>query len=261
VKPEPGRKVVFKISDLGDKLDTLKFEPVSSKKVSEVIFEQIRDKIIKGELKPNDRLPSERALINIFHRSRPTIREALRMLERAGFIETIPGSGGAVIKEVSPSTVQQPLVNMILLKRIKPSDLYEYRILNEIAFVEWAVERRSDDDIKRMREIVQQAEKCGSNWSEFFRYDIEFHKAIVESGKNEMAKIIHQVISQLISDIISKGFMNLSEKERRAQGKNVIEMHYDMIDAIEKRDMEKAKALMIEHLNKFKRFVEDEKIN
>lgn len=249
--------MVFIISDFNDKLGMPKFEPVSAQKVSEAIFEQIRDKILKGELKPNDRLPSERALINIFHRSRPTIREALRMLERSGFIETIPGSGGAVIKEVSTSTVEQPLINMILLKRIKPSDLYEYRILNEVAFIQWAVERHTSEDIKRMRQIVRKAEECVGSWDEFFKYDVEFHRAIVESGKNEMAKIVHQVISQLISDIISKGFMSFSEKERRLERESVIAMHYDMIRAIEERDMEKAKGLVIEHLNKFKHFVED----
>ena len=66
-------------------------EAVLNKKASESIFEEIRERILKGELRPNDRLPSERALIDVYHRSRPTIREALRMLEHAGLIMSIPG--------------------------------------------------------------------------------------------------------------------------------------------------------------------------
>ena len=50
--------------------------------------------ILSGELKKGDRLPSERSMMTMLQRSRPTIREALRMLERAELIKTIPGSGG-----------------------------------------------------------------------------------------------------------------------------------------------------------------------
>ncbi len=97
------------------------FKPVSSRRVSEAIFDQIREKILRGEIRPNDRLPSERALMEIFGRSRPTIREALRMLERSGLITTIPGSGGSVVKEISSQTVEQSLEGMVLQKSITPS--------------------------------------------------------------------------------------------------------------------------------------------
>ena len=69
--------------------------PVETKRASEVIFEQIREMILSGQLKPGDRLPSEKSLMEMLKRSRPTVREALRMLEHAGFIRTIPGSNGA----------------------------------------------------------------------------------------------------------------------------------------------------------------------
>jgi DNA-binding FadR family transcriptional regulator len=57
------------------------FSPFATQRASEVIYEQIRELIISGQLKPSDRLPSERTLMEMYHRSRPTIREALRMLE------------------------------------------------------------------------------------------------------------------------------------------------------------------------------------
>ena len=60
------------------------FRPVETKRASEAIFDQIKDLIMRGKLRPGDRLPSERSMIEMFQRSRPTIREALRMLERAG---------------------------------------------------------------------------------------------------------------------------------------------------------------------------------
>ena len=50
------------------------FEPVETKRASEAIYEQIKERIISGDLKPGDRLPSERNMMELFRRSRPTIR-------------------------------------------------------------------------------------------------------------------------------------------------------------------------------------------
>ena len=77
-----------------------KFSPVVTQKACGIIYDQIRSMIVAGDLSPGDKLPSERALMSMMQRSRPTIREALRMLENAGLIQIIPG-GGAVVREPS----------------------------------------------------------------------------------------------------------------------------------------------------------------
>ncbi len=236
------------------------FVPVTGKRVSEAIFAQIQEKILSGELKPNDRLPSERTLMEIFQRSRPTIREALRMLERSGMIMTIPGSGGAVIKEISPANVEQPLEGMVLQKSVSPIDLYEFRIINEIANVEWAAQRRTDEDIASLRQIITRAENSKNDWAVFFECDINFHMAVVQAGKNQMSVIIHNVISQLVSDIISRGFTSLTSQEREQNRKNVISSHKAILAAIIDRDAESAKQTIIRHMGEFRHFMKDENI-
>ena len=78
------------------------FTPAKTQRASEAIYNQIYPKIISGELRPGDRLPPERELAEMFQRSRPVVREALRMLQQEGLIETAVGSsGGAVIRGVS----------------------------------------------------------------------------------------------------------------------------------------------------------------
>lgn len=236
------------------------FKPVASKRMSEAIFEQIREKILRGELKPNDRLPSERTLIDIFQRSRPTIREALRMLERSGLIMTIPGSGGAVVKEITSQNIEQSLEGMMLQKSISPTDLYEFRIINESANIEWATQRRTDEDIAAMQEIIRQSEACQDDWERFFACDVNFHMAVVKAGKNQMSAIIHTVISQLISDIISRGFQALSSRERERNRKDVILNHKKLLQAIIDRDAEKAKQIMADHLDEFRHFMTGENL-
>ncbi|MGI6326210.1 MAG: FadR/GntR family transcriptional regulator [Saccharofermentanales bacterium] len=236
------------------------FKPVSSRRVSEAIFDQIREKILRGEIRPNDRLPSERALMEIFGRSRPTIREALRMLERSGLITTIPGSGGSVVKEISSQTVEQSLEGMVLQKSITPLDLYEFRTVNETANVAWAVERRTEEDLLDLRRIIKRSEACRDDWEEFFACDIDFHMAVARAGKNQMSAIVHTVISQLIADIISRGFQRLSPGERAKHRRNVIVNHKALCDAIARQDKKKAEGIIVSHLDEFRHFMIEENL-
>ncbi len=243
-----------------NKSNTFGFKPVASKRMSEAIFEQIRDKILSGELKPNDRLPSERVLIDIFQRSRPTIREALRMLERSGLIMTIPGSGGSIVKAISSQNVEQPLQGMLMQRNISHLDLYEFRIVNESANVIWATERRTEEDIQEMRRIIALSENSKDNWDQFFQCDVDFHLAVVKAGKNEMSNIVHRVISGLISNVIAQSFTELTAREREAHRKDVIASHKSLMDAIVRQDADKAQEIMSVHLNRFKHFMESEAV-
>ena len=75
------------------------WQPVKTRRASEEIYLQLREFILSGQLKPGDRLPSERAMMTQLNRSRPTIREALRMLEQGGYIASTHGAPGAVVQE------------------------------------------------------------------------------------------------------------------------------------------------------------------
>jgi GntR family transcriptional repressor for pyruvate dehydrogenase complex len=69
------------------------FKPVKAKRLYEEVLEQIRELIAGGELKPGDRLMSERELADRLEVSRPSVREAIRSLEMMGFIEIRRGDG------------------------------------------------------------------------------------------------------------------------------------------------------------------------
>ena len=82
------------------------FTPAKTQRASEAIYNQIYPMIVSGELKPGDRLPPERELAEMFQRSRPVVREALRMLQQDGLLVTSVGStGGAVIRGISLKSV------------------------------------------------------------------------------------------------------------------------------------------------------------
>ena len=108
-----------------NKESTILLAPVETTRASQAIYDQIVQLIVSGELRPGDRLPSERQMMDMMQRSRPTIREALRMLERNGLIQIVPGSSGAVVVEPSAASVEEPLETMLNMSHLSSHELLE----------------------------------------------------------------------------------------------------------------------------------------
>ena len=106
-------------------------QPVQTRRASEEIYNQIRQLILDGEIHPGERLPSERKMMDMMHRSRPTIREAMRMLEREGYIKIYSGSSGAVVQEINVDNAVQSLETIIQMKHMKIEEILEFRRLTE----------------------------------------------------------------------------------------------------------------------------------
>lgn len=119
-----------------------RLEPVVVKRASEEIYAQIRLKVMSGELKPGDRLPSEKNIMEMMHRSRATVREALRMLEGDGHIRTIPGSAGAIIQKLDTRNMEQSYDALMRVERIGVRELGELRDIIQVQTAGWAAERR-----------------------------------------------------------------------------------------------------------------------
>ena len=162
----------------------INFHPVPTQRASEAIYEQIKALILSGELRPGDRLPSERSLMDTLQRSRPTIREALRMLEHAGLIRTVPGATGAVVRVPDTDEVEESLTVMLRANRVTVAELAEYRMINDTALSRWAAGRRTGKDLERLEAVLEEAEGAlrAGNYAVFIGLDTAFHQALAEAG-------------------------------------------------------------------------------
>lgn len=226
----------------------LVLSPVDSKRVPEVIYEKLRYMIVSGQLKPGDRLPSERRMMEMLQRSRPTIREALRMLERAGLIRTVQGSGGAIVCEPDTVSVGQPLENLVALGRISRAELLEYRRLNDVTFAGWAAERHSEEDIKSMAENLLEMERVIDDTDAFIACDVEFHSLIAAAGKNGFAVIVSGVIEKVMSDTLHCEFSSVASKHARELRNEVLKHHRSIFKAIKNGDANGARAAVEKHM-------------
>lgn len=244
-----GEKIVTNKDEL--LANAVNLKPIQTQRVSEVIYDQIKDMILSGQLKPGDRLPSERHMMDMLQRSRPTIREALRMLERSGYILTIGGSNGAIIQEPNTRGVEQSLEAMLQASQITIEKMSEYRSLNDVAIAGWAAERRTDEDLQAIDALLAQAESSIDNYEQFILIDPVFHGLLAKASKNEVAYIMTQVFSKLLINMIKSRMTALTDDERITMCRRILEMHQEVVEGIRAQDVKAAQKAMKYHVDAF----------
>jgi len=124
-------------------------------RISEAIVEQIRDLIRTAQLRPGDRLPSERDLAERMGVSRVTVRDAMRVLESGGLIEIRVGArGGAFVTSPSSMRIGTGLADLIGLSPLTAAEVTEARQVFELGIVPLVVARATAADIAELRELV-----------------------------------------------------------------------------------------------------------
>ena len=227
--------------------------PVETQRASEAIYEQIKQLIVEGQLKPGDRLPSERSMMTMLQRSRPTIREALRMLERAGFIRTVPGTNGAVVQELGTDGVEQSLEVVLQTSRVTLDELTEYRAQNDTAVARWAALRHTRADIAALNRLLTEAAVLveSREFEEFVARDVDFHSRLAKAGKNEVAYVMAKVISKLSAPIMLHFLHQQTEAENLDMCTRILAMHRKIYEAVRLGDADAAEAAMDYHIQVF----------
>ncbi|MBR0374603.1 MAG: FadR family transcriptional regulator [Mogibacterium sp.] len=175
----------------------LGFSPVKVERISDVIFDQIREMIISGELKPGEMLPSERQMMSIYKRSLPTVREALRMLESSGLIRVIPGEG-AVVLEPDTNPLEAPLIELMKYRQIPFYDIYEFMSHSEPMFIGEIVRKRTWEDLVSLNRCLSSMESDVRDASAFFLDFFTFRKTLIHAAHNPLFSIAWDAITEMI---------------------------------------------------------------
>lgn len=222
------------------------FHPATTQRASDVIYQQIYQKIINQELKPGDRLPPERELVEQFHRSRPSVREALRMLQQDGLVKISVGvNGGAIVQGISMQNAEQPLRQLIEIGTITLQELVDYRTYNDHSCAYLAAKYRTEEDIAKLQEILVRYGKTVADSKELSKIDIEFHKALAQSSHNKLCILITDVVTALCTSLFwEKAETTMSPEEILQINKLAHENHMAICDAVTTRDAQKIKQAM-----------------
>ena len=170
-----------------------------SEKVSDKIIAQIRDAILSGQLKPGDKLASEKELMGQFEVSKATMREALRALEVIGLIEVRKGTaGGAFVAEVDMKTTIRGIINFLHFQTVSISEITMLRYLIEPTVAQIAAVRRTSKDIDRLGKII--GEKTTSGVSEISK-EISFHRYLARMTQNTILTLVIDMIDNLLKSM------------------------------------------------------------
>jgi DNA-binding FadR family transcriptional regulator len=222
------------------------FSKVSVGRISEVIVEQIRLLMRKGQLKPGDRLPAERDLCERFGVSRVTVREALRMLESSGLVEIRVGArGGAFVTVPTADRVEEGLADLLSLSVIDAADVTEVRLILEIGIVPLVCERATDEDLADLAEICERSEAALASGDYSMALSAEFHTRVAQATHNP-------AIVMLAESFRGPLLMSLEEAKviAPAMGRLGTEEHKRFVAAVSGRDCEAATTIMREHLER-----------
>jgi GntR family transcriptional repressor for pyruvate dehydrogenase complex len=221
------------------------FDSVKPDKVSQRIIDQIRTAIFEGRLKPGDKLPSERELIEKFKVSKATLREALRSLEVLGFLAIRKGiSGGPFVTEVDMVKARDSFTNFLVFKNLSLEDLSEVRLLLEPYIAEKATRAITQEDLHRLEKLIKDSERAMKSDMAFGsrEVEIEFHRIIASITGNPILMFILDFVENLLIDTkeILKPGKEFSSKVLRA--------HKRIYNALLERDVEKVHEEMVRHI-------------
>ncbi len=211
------------------------------KPLRDVVFENLREAILEGQLKPGQRL-MEVQLAEQLGVSRTPVREAIRKLELEGLVVMLPRKGAYV-------------ANMSLKDVI---DVLEIRSSLEGLAAYLAAERIHEDDVKKLREIAEDFKKSIENKDDvdiLLKKDVEFHEFIFNATKN---KKLSQIINSLWEQVYRFRATYISDFDT---SDNLVIEHNNILEAIISGNNEDAKKYAMEHIEKAEHFIIERAIN
>ena len=201
---------------------------------------QIEALLDKGELRPGDQLPPERALAEQFQVSRASVREALRSLELLGIVETRAG-GGTFVRRTVPEDLARPLSNLIA-RGHTVADVIEVRGLLEPAIAAAAAKRITPGELAELRTILDAQRAKIGNGEPYAEEDTRFHELIGHAARNELLTTMLGVIW----DVLRSSREQWLQTNQRAHAS--IDAHRRILTALETGDADAAHAAAAEHI-------------
>lgn len=221
------------------------FRPISPKKISAQIAEQIRSSILAGEFSPGDKLPPERELAEMFGASRPSVREALNLLNSSGLVMSYQG-GGTIVKSLVETSAGNSLSDLIKGEQERALDVIEVRKCMEAWTSYYAAQRALPDDLRKMEKIVAEMERNLEGMKPSQDLDANFHIIIAQATHNVVWLHLMQSIFDAMKEF-QRGVWRavyLTEEDHR----NLFLHHRAVYEAIRDRDAERARDEMLTHL-------------
>jgi GntR family transcriptional repressor for pyruvate dehydrogenase complex len=224
------------------------YQKVHAEKLSQSVVRQIELLILRGILRPGERLPAERELSDRLGVSRPSLRDAFGDLQQRGLLVSRPGAG-VYVADVLGSAFSPALIDLFAAHDEAVFDYISFRRDLEALAAERAARLGTVTDLKVIAALFEKMEAAHQKRdpTDEAQLDAEFHMAIIEASHNVV--MLHMMRSMF--DLLRRGvFYNrqLMFKNRMTRD-NLLDQHRAIHDAIQSRDSLAARAAVSAHLD------------
>jgi DNA-binding FadR family transcriptional regulator len=233
------------------------FTPVQTRRTFEEAADQIAEKVRTGELRTGDRLPGERSLAAQMEISRPTLREAVKVLVDAGVLEVRRGPGGGMY--VATDVVPTDLVrHSASLRLAEIAAVLEARRLLEPRVAQLAAERATDEDFEALERSIEAMRRLvGGGWhprheDRFLQLDVQFHLALARAAGNPTVETLMRLLLRQL-EIARDMAMHVPLVPEWTIG-----IHERTLAALRGGEADEVEAVMDEHLGQLERTYEGE---
>jgi GntR family transcriptional regulator, transcriptional repressor for pyruvate dehydrogenase complex len=212
----------------------------------------LRQQIVDGTIQDGDDLPSEAVLMEQFDVSRPTLREALRVLESEGLLTVRRGStGGFRVHAPDPKVAAQFAGRVLQHRGTGPADIRQARLMLEPQCARLVAEHRTKSELERLRECLEAGVvEVDSNGTAPVRSHRDFHELIVELAGNETLMLMSSMLRHILhDDDAGSGTAGDGSTDKR-RIRRAQKDHQILVDLIEVRDGAGAEQFWTRHLSK-----------
>jgi GntR family transcriptional repressor for pyruvate dehydrogenase complex len=228
----------------------IKLKPINPKRISDQVFDQLRELIFRGDFQPGEKIMTERELAKVLNVSRNSVREAINKLVTLRFLEQRQGQGTFV--RSMEEAVKIPLATVMETQDASLIDLMEMRMGIESNAASLAAQRANHADLEAIEKAIGQMDtdtRAGGLGTEG---DLSFHMAIAWATKNPLQIYIMKNVSDFLHVGIRENLLHLYQ-----DSDNIVEIlrqHKAIYQAIHRGDAEAAYRTMRNHINYVIRF-------
>jgi len=222
---------------------------IGKKKIYREILEEIWQSIQRYDLKPGDKLPTEGSLAKQLKIARPTLREALSVLDYVGILESVQG-GGYYVKSVTP------IPPSILLSRngknISPYELVVARLMIEPEICRLAARGRKGKDLANLSRTLEGMRKKIDQGAIPTQEDNAFHLGVAQAASNIVLLSMVETLLSLKEQMLYEA-MEMSAYRHNPRLKDMQSEHERIFEAIKDRRADRARDAMRRHLSRIKK--------
>ncbi|MGH3431326.1 MAG: FadR/GntR family transcriptional regulator [Thermocrispum sp.] len=226
---------------------TITLAPMEVPKASDVLANELRERILAGEFEEGTALPPERELVTQTAMSRTTVREALRILEVQGLIRIKAGrAGGAFVHRPDGESLAKSLSLLIRGRKIRLTSLLETREAIEPFCAELAAKNRTEADLAAMDAANEALAEESSSLDAFLRANVDWHVAVATASHNELLNGFMLALSRAIYTATENETF-IDDEVRRTTAR----AHSGITQAIRKKDADAAVRRMRRHVHAY----------